>query len=406
MLTPEKSQIHWKLRDPLCGVSLALDNLGGQIDFAVPQKITAGTGRFVVRQHALSTGVSAGMACLTIDTGSENGGILAAILPDRGMGLWKCWSNDIEFGWQSPVCGPVHPSYVPVHDASGIGWLEGFDELLVRCGLQSNGAPEFGENGVLRYPLHGRVANLPASKLEIQIDVENGTLDVLGVVSESRFLVYSLELQTRYRFRVGSPVIEVIDTVTNKSSQPSSMQLLYHINVGQPVLQSGSTLHSAFRSLAPRDARAAEAVQSWNRCEGPSSGYQEQVYFIDPISDEQSWSEAMLASADANFGFAVHFDTRTLPYMSIWKNTAAVEDGYVVGLEPGTGFPNPRSFEDKNGRVVAMQGGESRTFRLKLQPLTTSNAVTQSKSRIGSLQSIPGLRRSEPQKGQSKAAES
>jgi len=400
MDTTTNSLLCWTLRERL-NADMVQSDSSEAMDLDLPEKITAGTGRFGIKYHQIQSGKSAGMHCLSIDTGS----VTTTILPDRGMGLWKCWSGDLEFGWQSPVTGPVNPSLVPVHDASGIGWLEGFDELLVRCGLQSNGAPEFAENGTVRYPLHGRIANLPAHRLDIQIDVENGILDVTGAVSESRFLIYSLELQTRYRFRVGSPVIEIIDTVTNRSSQLGSMQLLYHINVGQPVLQSGSTVHTPFRNLAPRDPHAAESIQQWNQCSGPSAGYNEQVYFVEPIGDDHNWSEAMLASADGNYGFAVHFDTRTLPYMTLWKNTAAVEDGYVVGLEPGTGFPNARSFEERNGRVVTLQGGESRTFRLKLQPLTTSNSVTQSRSRIESLQSFKGLLRDRPQAGQSSAAE-
>jgi hypothetical protein len=47
------------------------------------------------------------------------------------------------------------------------GWLEGFDELLVRCGLQSNGAPQFTPQGQLQYPLHGRIANLPVEYVEV-----------------------------------------------------------------------------------------------------------------------------------------------------------------------------------------------------------------------------------------------
>ncbi len=401
METSTNSLLCWRLREPLSAKWIHADGDATAVDSKIPEKITAGSGRFAIRYNQLSAGCSAGLYCLTIDTGN----VTATILPDRGMGLWKCWSDDIEFGWQSPVPGPVHPSFIPVHDATGIGWLEGFDELLVRCGLQSNGAPEFSENGTVRYPLHGRIANLPAHQLDIQVDVENGIMDVIGVISESRFLIYTLELETRYRFRVGSPVIEIVDTVTNRSSQSSSMQLLYHINVGQPVLQSGSTVHAAYRSLSPRDARAAESIERWNQCDGPASGYQEQVYFMDPIADDHNWSEAMLASSDGTIGFAVHFDKRTLPCMSLWKNTAAVEDGYVVGLEPATGFPNKRSFEEKNGRVVALQGGESKTFRLKLQPLTTSNAVTQSRSRIETMQSFPGQRNKGPQLGQSSAAD-
>ena len=401
MNKPTNTLLCWQLRESHSAGSIHEDRNADAMDLKIPKKIKTGVGRFEVRYHQLSSGRSAGLFCLTIDTGS----VIATILPDRGMGIWKCWSDKVEFGWQSPVAGPVHPSLVPVHDPTGIGWLEGFDELLVRCGLHSNGAPEFAENGTVRYPLHGRIANLPAHQLDIQVDTENGIMDVIGVVTESRFLVYSLELQTRYRFRVDSPVIEIVDTVTNRSSQPGSMQLLYHINVGQPILQSGSAVHAAHRNLAPRDAQAAESIDTWNQCDGPVSGYQEQVYFIDPIADNQYWSEALLASSDGTLGFAVQFDTRTLPFMSLWKNTAAVEDGYVVGLEPATGFPNTRSFEERNGRVVALQGGESKTFRVKLQPLTTANEVTQSRSRIETLQSFPGVKKDSPQSGQSSAAD-
>jgi hypothetical protein len=83
---------------------------------------------------------------------------------------------------------------------------------------------------------------------------------------------------------------------------------------------------------------------------------------------------------------AVHFDTRTLPYLNLWKNTAAMEDGYVVGLEPATNFPNPRSFEEKQKRIVSLAGGESRVFRLKLQPMVNAHDVHQSIDRIGQLQ--------------------
>ena len=400
MNKPTNTLLCWQLRESLSAASIHDNSYENSRELSAPKKITAGSGRFEIRYHQLSSGCSAGLYCLSIDTGK----VIVTILPDRGMGIWKCWSDKIEFGWQSPVAGPIHPSFVPVHDSTGIGWLEGFDELLVRCGLHSNGAPEFAENGTVRFPLHGRIANLPAHQLDIQVDVENGIMDVIGVVRESRFLVYSLELQTRYRFRVDSPIVEIVDTVTNRSSQPGSMQLLYHINVGQPILQSGSTVHSAYRDLAPRDARAAESIDGWNQCDGPVGGYQEQVYFIDPIADAQYWSEALLASSDSTLGFAVHFDTRTLPYMSLWKNTAAVEDGYVVGLEPATGFPNTRSFEERNGRVVVLQGGESKTFRLKLQPLTTANGVTQSRNRIETLQCVPSVKRNSPQLGQSSAA--
>jgi hypothetical protein len=60
----------------------------------------------------------------------------------------------------------------------------------------------------------------------------------------------------------------------------------------------------------------------------------------------------------------VRFDHRQLPCFVLWKNCAAMQDGYVAGLEPGTNFPNPNSFESAQGRVVRLAGGECATFDL------------------------------------------
>src|SRR5688572_662532 len=106
----------------------------------------------------LTEGVSDGVMMLKL----ENGPLSIRVVPTRGMAVYDMHYQGIRIGWDSPVRGPVHPSLVPVMDPGGLGWLEGFDELLARCGLASNGAPDFDKRGVLRYPLHGRIGNLPA----------------------------------------------------------------------------------------------------------------------------------------------------------------------------------------------------------------------------------------------------
>ncbi len=347
-----------------------------------------------------SDGKSMGMKCLTVD----NGAMKTVILPERGMGIWKSQIQEVEYGWQSPVCGPVHPSLVPVGDPSGIGWLEGFDELLVRCGLLSNGAPEFDDRGHVRYPVHGRIANLPCHELSIESQPELGFVDVVGKVIESRFLVYSLELETRYRFYPNRNTIEIHDTVTNPLTTPGSMQLLYHINLGQPILQAGSRVLAALDHLAPRDARASEGVETWSICEGPEGGFREQVYYSTPLVDDHDWAEAMLTNHDGTLGYSVQFDARTLPCLNFWKNTAGVEDGYVLGIEPASGFPNTKSFEEQQGRVVKLQGGQSRTFRLRLHALSSAGEVQNAMERIHRLQTRPGTVDATPRKGWSPAA--
>jgi galactose mutarotase-like enzyme len=339
----------------------------------LPDCIPTDNGPFLLEWKTLQTGRSQGVQTLTIDTGR----VRAIIVPTRGMGLWRLHAGGWDFGWQSPMPGPVHPQWVPIMDPSGLGWLEGFDELLVRCGLHSNGAPEFQPNGSLLHPLHGRIANLPAHALSVSVDPRAGTLDVLGHVDESRFLIRNLSLQVHYHFKAGHAETSIVDTVTNRTSKPSSMQLLYHINVGQPILEAGSTVHASLRCLAPRNAHAAQSIDTWNQYLPPTDGFAEQVYFAESAHDPNHWSHAVLADSQRTKGLAVHYDGRTLPYLSLWKNTAAVEDGYVTGIEPGTGFPNPRSFEESQARVVPLAPGESRSFRLRLEPVVDADRLEQ-----------------------------
>jgi hypothetical protein len=298
------------------------------------------------------------------------------------MSIWKAWHNETHVGWHSPVSGPVHPALVPIHDASGIGWLEGFDELLVRCGLTSNGAPEFGSDGRLLWTLHGRIANLPATALTIEIDSKNGYVDIVGIVPETRFLVSNLELKSRYRLRPMSARVEVTDEVTNRSSQSATMQLLYHINVGKPILNKGCRIVTAHSTVSPRDSRAAEGLDGWETCAAPTPGYAEQVYFLEPRKNANGISEAALINDSSQTGISICFDTATLPYLTIWKNTAAESDGYVVGIEPATGLPNPRSVEENAGRLIELQGGQSRCFSVSVEPLNGADAITKAQQRI------------------------
>ena len=98
-----------------------------------------------IRRQTLRGGLRDGVDLVTID----NGALRVAVLPQRGMGVWKAWLGDWSIGWDSPIRGPVHPKFVPIAEPSGLGWLDGFDELLCRCGLYSNGAPEFDARGAL-----------------------------------------------------------------------------------------------------------------------------------------------------------------------------------------------------------------------------------------------------------------
>ncbi len=353
-------------------------------EFQTPDQ-TGGSAKvdYSIRRKTLHGGVREGVDTIQVD----NGKLRFTVVPTRGMGLWKARYGKIPFGWNSPVAGPVHPQFVPVSEPSGLGWLEGFDELLCRCGLINNGAPDFVPNGVLRYPLHGRIANLPAHRVEVSSDDSTGELSVSGLVDETRFLFHKLRLKATYLTKLGQNGLTIVDEVTNLSGNTAEMQLLYHINFGPPVIDAGARFVAPVKAIVPRDARAAEGITSWGSYPPPQAGFTEQVYFFQMAADADGKTRVLLKNAHGTAGVSLRYNTQQLPCFTLWKNTPLEADGYVTGLEPGTNFPNPRSFEGEQNRFVKLAPGASVKFETELEFLSDAKSVAAAEEQVADLKS-------------------
>lgn len=221
----------WTLFDQSTGA-----HLGSEFELTGTE--AGGSAELRIRFETGSSGLSRGVERVIL----ENGKMRFVILPTRGMSLWKAWrlgGEEEHLGWHSPIRGPVHPSFVPLSEPSGLGWLDGFDELLVRCGLESNGAPEFDENHNLRYGLHGRIGNKPAYKL--QATIEEDELVLTGWVEETRFHFLKVRMRSTFRTKLGSHSLDLEDQFDNLSATPAEIQMLYHVNFGSPLLDLSLT---------------------------------------------------------------------------------------------------------------------------------------------------------------------
>lgn len=357
--------------------NLALDTLDGEVATLAREPFNDVS----IRKWTLLGGMSTGVDVIEV----TSGGFRMRILPTRGMGVWDAYCDGERIGWNSPTPGPVHPSLVPLSEPSGLGWLDGFDELLVRCGLESNGAPDFDpETHRLRYPLHGRIANKPAQKVTAEIN-EEGEVIIRGEVYETRVLIYNVKLTVEYRIARGEKGFRLKDTISNLSAKPTEAQLLYHVNLGAPTLSAGAAAVIPAKKVVPRDDHAAGEIGNWDRYSGPQAGFEEMVYFCECAHDAQGWTPTMLKNAAGDRGISVSYEAKHLPCFSLWKNTAAEADGYVTGLEPATNFPNPRSFEGKHGRVAKLPPGGEVNFEIQLAYHTTTEAVAEMEKSIRSL---------------------
>jgi len=336
-----------------------------------------------VTKRALRGGRRAGVDLVRVD----NGALSFAVVPTRGMGIWEGSYRGDRLGWDSPVAdGPVHPAFVDLGAAGGLGWLDGFDELLARCGLEHNGAP-YVEGGATR-PLHGRIANLPAHYLAVHVDEEPPhAITVEGHVAEARLFGPHLRMVAKVTTTPGSNRLVVRDEFTNLGETPAELQALYHWNFGPPYLEEGSRLAAPARVVAPRDARAVEGIDHYAVYDAPTPGFAEQAYFFELHGagpDRQTL--ALLRNRAGDKGVALRFAAAQLPCFSLWKNTGGRKDGYVTGLEPATNYPNPKPFERSRGRVVRLAPGGSHVAEMTLDVLDSAQAVAAAEAEVEALQ--------------------
>lgn len=342
-----------------------------------------------VRRTTLRGGKQEGVDRVVIDTGV----VRVEVLPTRGMSIHHLRVAGVRVGWDSPSAEIVHPALIDLGSRGGLGWLEGFNEWLVRCGLEFAGHPgedvlvdNTGAESRMDLTLHGRIGNLPASRVELIVDPEPPhRIRLRGTVYERSFYGPKLRLESEFSIVPGERAWRVTDRVTNLGAGPQEFQLIYHANYGPPLLGEGARLVVPARTIAPMNENAAAAIEEFERYAGPTVGFVEEVYLMEPWADDDGATSALLVAPGGEVATSVSWKVAELPYFTQWKNTAAVEDGYVTGLEPGTGFPFNRRVERAAGRVPTLGPGETRSFTLDYAILLGSE-IEAAEARIRGIQ--------------------
>lgn len=138
---------------------------------------------FSIEQKVLHGGKQEGSKILTI---RSKDGLTITLSPTRGMNLLRVEGFGSRMGWDSPVKEVVNPAFINLESRNGLGWLEGFSEMMVRCGYEWTGHPVTADGQI--YTLHGKAGNTPASLVEVEVaDSAPYEIRVRGLVKESTF---------------------------------------------------------------------------------------------------------------------------------------------------------------------------------------------------------------------------
>jgi hypothetical protein len=353
-------------------------------------EVVAGAQGCSIRKLTLHGGKQEGVDVIVLD----NGKLKFSVCPTRGMGVLSVTMGDVFLGWNSPVTEIVDPKLINLQSRGGLGWLEGFNEWMVRCGLESAGHPgvdrfinNVGDEATMELTLHGKIANIPASEVEVVIDPDPPhRLRVRGRVEERMFYGPKLVLEAEISTVPGSNGFQLADLIVNDGEDEQEFQIIYHANFGPPLLEEGSTFVAAVERVTPFNQHAAKDLASYGNYQGPRLGFIEQVYCLRPKSDRAGRALIMLRNKARDKAVSMNFATGELPFVTLWKNTNALKEGYVTGLEPGTGFPNNRRIERKFGRVPKLPPGGTFKASIDVTIHTTSTEVAEVSNRIEALQ--------------------
>jgi hypothetical protein len=356
--------------------------LDGPRKTIVGKEVTPGCPtEWKVTKETLAGGKQEGVEIVTIDTGRMR----VVVCLTRGMGILSASGAGVRLGWESPVREIVHPKFVNLQARGGLGWLDGFNEGLCRCGIEWSGHP--GNDGSHHLTLHGKIANIPASEVFLVVDPNPPyTIRLRGRVDERMFAGPKLELWTEIATDPGSTSFRISDVITNRGAQFQEFQILYHTNFGRPLLEEGARVEIPVERVTPFDAHAVAGQQRWMEFAGPVAGWIEQVYQIRPLADADGRTIAMLRDKAGARGCSLTYAVKDLPCFTLWKNSSAIPDGYVTGLEPGTSFPSNRRNERKHGRVPQLAPDGSWSASIDFQLLGSAEEVSLVSKRISAIQ--------------------
>ncbi len=302
-----------------------------------------------VEEMRLSGGKGDGMRMLYVRNGK---GLEFWISVDRCADISRLTLKGDNFGYFSP-CGYVSPKY---YDNQGSGFLKSFTAgFMTTCGLTAVGSPCIDDGEEL--PLHGTISNTPCDN--IMHYIEGNQIHIKATIRDASIFSHQLLLEREYIVSLEKNELTLIDRVKNIGSIESPFEILYHCNMGYPLLSEHAQIKIPAIEVVARDEHVQSKIDTCLTVEKPQNGFAEMCYYHKMTGK----AEVSIFNPDIRKGVIICYDTKELPCFTQWKMMG--EYDYVMGLEPGNCEPDGRNVMREKGMLAFIAPGERVKKELK-----------------------------------------
>ncbi|MDO4262108.1 MAG: aldose 1-epimerase family protein [Eubacteriales bacterium] len=205
------------------------------------------------------------------------------------------------------------------------------------------------------YPMHGRIRTTPAEHIcaDAFWEADRYVLRTSGEMREAELFGENLVLRRTIETLYGERTVTVVDEIENQSFRPEPMMILYHINIGYPLLDEGCELLVPTRSVTPRDEASRGKEGRWNRMDAPKDNEPEYVFIHEPMADEHGKVTVSVLNDRLELGIQIQYTAKNLPRFMEWKSTASGD--YVLGLEPSNSSVYGRAYHEEHGDLHMLE---------------------------------------------------
>jgi hypothetical protein len=240
---------------------------------------------------------------------------------------------------------------------------------MVTAGLENVGMPCTDEGET--HGLHGRLSMTPARNVHWHVPADDpSVLEVVGTVREVSVHGVDLALTRTYRFTAGLKAFTIHDELVNLGFNPAPVFLLYHFNIGYPIVDSGATVFAPEHVAIPFDEASRGSLEEHLDVRDPSSDASVEVFELALSDATAPWATVGIINRrfPGGIGLAISYRPEQLPRLWEWRMLG--EGRYLVGIEPSTCGLAGRALERAAGTLSFLAPGQTRFFDLAVTAAT------------------------------------